>query len=73
MRLITTTQEATRKTLARILRYRLKGDIDDATARTLISGFNTMLGYWKLEADLRIEERLDRLEEQLQNAPRRSA
>lgn len=53
---------STRKTLARLIRLRFRGELDSATFRDLFYGANTLLGYDKLLADLRIEERLDALE-----------
>jgi hypothetical protein len=60
--------QATRKTLARLLRMRFRGELGSELFRDLIYGANTILGYDRLLADLRIEERLDALELQLAQA-----
>lgn len=64
---------STRKTLARLVRLRFRGEIDSATFRDLFYGANTLLGYDKLLADLRIEERLDALETALEGNTKRPA
>jgi ethanolamine utilization cobalamin adenosyltransferase len=56
---------ATRKTLARLLRLRFRGEIDTVLFRDMFYGLNVALGYDKLLADLRIEERLDLIEAQM--------
>jgi len=60
--------EATRRSLARVVRLYDRGEIPDWRYRGLVYGINSLLGYWKLEADLRIEERLDELEARLEKA-----
>ena len=60
------TLENSRKTYNRVARAYLAGEIDTEKARGLGYLLNGILQYWKLEADLRIEERLDAIEEQLQ-------
>jgi len=56
---------ATRKTIARLVRLRFRGGIDSGTFRDCLYGLNTALGYDKLLADLRIEERLAEIEARL--------
>jgi hypothetical protein len=53
---------ATRKTLARLLRLRFRGEIDTVLFRDMFYGLNVALGYDKLLADLRIEDRLTAIE-----------
>ena len=52
----------TRATLARLLRLRFRGEIDSVLFRDMFYGLNVALGYDRLLADLRIEERMDALE-----------
>ena len=60
------TLENSRKTYNRVARAYLAGEIDTEKARGLGYLLNGILQYWKLEADLRIEERLDAIEVKLQ-------
>ena len=51
-----------RKTIAAIARRYEKGEIDEATARTLRYLLDGVLSWFKLERDIDIEERIDALE-----------
>jgi len=53
---------AVRRSLARIIRERFRGSIDSERFRDLVYGLNTLLGYDRHLADLRIEDRLNTLE-----------
>jgi hypothetical protein len=65
MRLTLNTLENTRKTLSRIIRKYNAGEIEDVKFRNLVYAFSHLLGYWRTEKDLEIEERLTKLEEKL--------
>ncbi len=65
MRLRLDTLEKTRLTYARLLRLRATGRLNPPTFRDLVYGFTSFLGYWKLEADIRLEEKLEALERKL--------
>lgn len=56
----------TRKSYARIIRALMAGTVDIEKGRALGYLFSGMLGYWKLEADLQIEARLEQIEQQLE-------
>ena len=55
-----------RKTLARLIRElhqtKQTADIDLNKFKALVNSINVLLGYWKLEKDGRIEERIEELE-----------
>ena len=55
-----------RQTLARLIREYYHDEVPEEKMRAITYALNCLLGYFKLEADLRIEERLDAIEEQLQ-------
>ena len=59
-----------RASLATLIKKRERDEIDDADYRSLVWGLSQLLGYFKHLDDLRIEERLDALEERLQRGPR---
>ena len=59
------TLENSRKSYNRIARAYLSGEIDTEKARTLGYLMNGILQFWRLEADIRTEERLDEIEEML--------
>ena len=44
----------------------MAGTVDIEKGRALGYLFSGMLGYWKLEADLQIEARLEQIEQQLE-------
>ena len=48
-----------RRSHARLLRAHLRGEIDEKTMRALNNGFTVQLGYFRLEAEVRIEGKLD--------------
>ncbi len=54
-----------RRSLARIIRMRAKDEITEADYKSIVYGISSMLGYFKLESDLRIEERIEALEARL--------
>ena len=58
----TGTAAETRQTLERIAKSFTTGDISEGQARALVYIFNGLLGYYRLESDLRIDERLEALE-----------
>ncbi len=62
---------AARLTLGRLIRMRLAGEISTELFRDLVYGLNLMLGFFKHGADLRIEDRLDQIEELLQEKKER--
>ncbi|OHE66410.1 MAG: hypothetical protein A2001_19275 [Treponema sp. GWC1_61_84] len=69
VRLVLDNAAGVRKTIARIMRMRFRGELDSLCFRDLIYAANTMLGYDRLEADLKIEERLNALEEAMNQEP----
>ena len=66
----TNTAHHARVSLSSLIRKREKGLIDDADYRALVYGLSQLLGYFKHLDAVRIEERLDALEERLQRGPR---
>jgi hypothetical protein len=54
--------------MARLIRYRNEGKIADGDYKTLVWGLAQLLGYWKHEADLRIEDRLQAIEDEMARA-----
>lgn len=54
-----------RASLATLIRKRERGEIQDDDFKALVYGLNTLLAYLKTEADMRIEERLEAVEEAL--------
>lgn len=67
------TLENSRKSYARILRAYLRGELPTEQARTLGYLMTGLLQYWRLESDLRIEERLTEIEDQLAEDQRERA
>lgn len=67
VRLTLNTVTNSRLTLGRLMRARVAGKIDRELFRDLCYGFEKQLQYWKLEADLRIEGRLDAIEAKLED------
>ena len=63
MRLSTVT--SSRQTLARVIRAFNAGDLSESDARTLRYLLDGLLGFFKHEADLRIEERIEEIEKRL--------
>ena len=55
--------ENSRKSLARVLRDYANDEMEEKKARTMSYLFSAFLQYWKLEADLDIEERLAAIEQ----------
>ncbi|HUX42733.1 MAG TPA: hypothetical protein VMV83_16315 [Rectinemataceae bacterium] len=54
--------KTTRRTIARLIRLRFRGELASDVFRDCLYGLNTALGYDRLLADLRIEERLTAIE-----------
>ena len=71
-RLALDTPGATRKTIGRLIRMRFRGELVSDVFRDCLYGLNTALGYDRLLADLRIEERLDAIEARLAAKDQRS-
>ncbi|MAG13622.1 MAG: hypothetical protein CMN78_03385 [Spirochaetales bacterium] len=65
------THDHARRTLARLMRAYHADELDEKKFRAMIYGFATLLGYFKHAADLRIEERLEAIEDQLSEDNRR--
>ena len=57
--------ENTRKSFCRILREYEAGRLEDGKARTLGYLLNGILQYWRLERDIRIEEEIETIKEEL--------
>ena len=53
--------------LATLIRKREKHGVEDDDYRQLVWGISQLLGYYKHVDDLRIEERLDRLEAMMES------
>ena len=62
----TNTAGNARVALSSLLRKREKHAIDDADFRSLTYGFSVLLGYFKHLDDMRVEERLDAIEAELE-------
>ena len=54
-----------RKSFTRVVRMFNNGEIDEAKARAFGYLFSTLLSYFKAESDLAIEERLEAIEQRL--------
>lgn len=52
--------------LSRLIKAYHLGKLDSSTFRSLVYGFSALLQYFKLEKDLEIEERLDKIEKALE-------
>ncbi len=61
------THAEARRTLARIIRQHYRGELDDQKARTLGYLLNTMLAFFRLEMDARIENDIQKLTEALRH------
>lgn len=57
------TLENTKRSYSHIIRAYQHDEIDEGRARTLAYLLNGVLGYWKLQADLRIEEEIAAIRE----------
>lgn len=57
------TLESTRASFGRVIQAYGKGEVSESMARTLAYLFTNYLGYWKLEKELQIEERLEKMQE----------
>ena len=63
-RINTATHEKARLSLGRLIRQYSQGDeIESQTFRDIIYAMNTLLSYFKLDAEIQIEERLTALED----------
>ena len=57
------THDHARRTLARMIRAYHNGELESQKFRDLVYGLSTMLAYFKHAADLKIEERLQAIED----------
>ena len=60
------TVEGSRETLARIITCYATGEISENQGRALTYMMANYLSYWKHEADMRIEERIEAIENALE-------
>ena len=63
VRLPMNTQRDARQTFSRLIRKYHNDEIETDKFRALTAAFSTLLAYFKHDADLRIEERLDAIED----------
>ena len=70
VRVLVETPEAARRTLARVLRAYLADEIGAETARVATYCLNGVLGFFKHEADLERLQRLERVEQLLEDLQR---
>lgn len=61
-RLDTKDPRATRRTIARLIRKRAKGEIDEQLYKAILHGLQHYLAWFCFERDLDIEDRIERLE-----------
>jgi hypothetical protein len=54
--------KAARRSLARALRMRFRGEIDSATFRDMVYGLHCLLGFDKLQKETELERRMSELE-----------
>jgi hypothetical protein len=54
--------KAARRSLARVLRMRFRGEIDSATFRDMVYGLHCLLGFDKLQKETELEKRMSELE-----------
>jgi hypothetical protein len=66
MRLTLSKHDSARRTLGRLIRAFHADDIDEAKFRAMVYGFNALLAYFKLDAELDIEARLEAIEKALE-------
>ena len=66
MRLTLHTHDSARRSLGRLLRLFHNDDIDEGKFRAMVYGFNALLAYFKLDAELDIEARLEAIEKALE-------
>ena len=50
-----------RRSLASVIRRRMKGELDREEYRDVVHGLHRLLGYWRLESEIRIEDKLDQV------------
>ena len=65
-RLALKTPESAAHTLSRLLRMRINKEIDGTMFRDMTYGMNVLLSYFKHMADMRIEERIEAIENALE-------
>ncbi len=65
-RINTATHEKARRSLGRLIRQYQTDEIESQAFRDIIYAMNTLLAYFKHDSDLRIEGRLDTIEDALQ-------
>ena len=63
MRITLTKHDAARRTLGRLIRAYHEDKLEESKFRAMVYGFNALLAYYKLEADLRIEDELNDIRE----------
>ena len=59
---------ATRETYGRIIEAYAEGTASENKAKSLAYLLNGFIAYWRLEKDIQIEERLNKIEELIQEA-----
>ena len=57
--------DATRRTIARLIRRYAAGNVDDGLYKGVLYGLQSYLSWYKLEKDLDVEKRLEELEARL--------
>ena len=65
-RLLLNTPKAARLTLARLMRKYLSGDLTRDKFRDAVYGMHGILAFFKHEADMQIEDRLEEIEKTLE-------
>ena len=63
VRLLLKDRKSTQRTMGRLLQRVANKEIDLQTARCLIYGINTHLGYMKLEIETDLQDRIEKLEQ----------
>ena len=67
------TLENTKRSYCKLVRAFWANEVDESKARTAAYLLNGVLQYWRLESDLKNEERIERLEEWLDEQQPRKA
>ena len=59
--------ENSRKTLARLIRdYHASEERDAVRFKAIVNSMNVLLSYWRVESDMKIEQRVDEIERALE-------
>ena len=66
MRLTLHTHDAARRTLGRLMRAHYNDEIEESKFRAMVYSFNALLAFFKLDAELDIEARLEAIEKALE-------